>query len=190
MKTIAKGFLVTSIAEVINGIYYHGVDTNAWPVGTCFSQKTATDLCELSNIDLSYPLLIDFNSAVQYYAECERQQKNVRLLYCEVSGCNSSMSLPNYYNHSDRFFLGFDYAYPSGDYYSAVANDVIFRNGSLSSKWRQHLNEYGLFQNAEQVQSFAQDRLAFLHNKSIDEHYYIERGNFSVFCIFRVNYQT
>ena len=180
-----SGFLVTQEPVQIGNTLYFGVETNAWPIGEQFVSEQASEICEKAYADLSFPLLIDFLSAKQYCIECENQGVIPRLLYCEAT-VNTSVI----YNHDCHdalvlTFLGYDYAYPSGSYYSAVANDVLNPRGCLFSRWKKQLNQYGLMSSMEQIDGFKNDRL--LSQRDLSDRISIEHGNFVTFRIFAVN---
>ena len=149
MWNTAEGFLVVGSPMNINDTIYHGVNTNAWPLGMPLGMplgsKIAESICEASYCDLRFPMLVDFRSAQSYCRMCEESGIISRMLFCEVLTDSVSRDLPHFKSPHKRVCLGFDYAYPSGDYYSAIANDIILAERPLSKHWRQHLNEYGLF---------------------------------------------
>lgn len=184
MKTSISGYLVTEGPEAISNICYSGVDTNAWPIGLTHLSELAPEMYEKTYIDSSYPLLIDLPSAIQYCSLCINDGKSPRILYCEVIDKNSTIGIPDHRVSSCYTLLGYDYAYPNGDYYSAVANDIIYSKGYLRHKWRKYLNEHGLFSSKDQIQLFVQERTA-LSNKLANT-LTIELGNFVIFRVFCV----
>lgn len=187
MRYCANGYLVTEGPTTISGINYCGVDSNAWPIGLTPLEKWVPIICEEALNDLSFPLLLDLGDALRYYAICKNVGKTPHLLYCEVLGDYSEGTIGENRNSPPYVFLGFDYAYPSGDYYSAVANDIIYHKGYFMTKWRHKLNQYGLFSRADQIQAFVKDRKNWL-NRSVHNHV-VELGNFVVFRIFEVDYR-
>lgn len=185
MNYITRGYLVVEAPIYINGIRYCGVDTNAWPIGLEFSSKLAAEIKEHAYGDLSFPLLIDSLSATQYHSACKIHKMKSRMLYCEVLHGDANNEITDCNNFERCTFLGYDYAYPSGDYYSAIANDIIYRRGSLSERWRTHLNQYGLIPSAKEIHLFAQDRFELLQKAECTES--LEKGNFIIFRVFSVN---
>lgn len=189
MCNTAKGFIVVNEPIVIKETAYFGVDTGAWPIGTIFDSKIATDICEISYLDLGFPMLIDLASAVRYCHSCEIAGIKPRVLYCEVVVNHSKNDLPQFENPLDSSFLGFDFAYPSGDYYSAVVNDIIYQDRSLPTHWKKHLNEFGLLPTKEELIQFAKER-AFFAKKNLlqGRELLFEKGNFVSFCLYHVDY--
>ena len=56
-------------------------------------------------------------------------------------------------------FLGYELAYPGGDYYSAVFNGLIsdYRNEKLTKLYKNQLTPYGLFKTLEPLQNYLHD---------------------------------
>ena len=186
MEYTSNGFIVTEGPELVNGIGYYGVDTNVWPIGQTFSSQLATEIKEIAYVDLAFPLLIDLPSALQYYSECNRLGISPRLLYCETECKNSSVVISEFCNSTYCTFLGYDYAYPSGDYYSAVANDIIYRKDEFSIKWKTYINQYGLISSEKLIQLFAIERMEALQKNPNALSF--ETGNFVIFRVFSVDY--
>ncbi len=182
-RKMIKGFLITGFPKNIGGITYHGVDTEAWPIGPLFQSQNAKMIYEESFFGL--PLLIDLDSAMQYCRDCVKEGKNFRLLYCEV--LTDGMDTPDSERccPADKVFLGYDYSYSSGDYYSALLNDVIWGETCLSVKWKKHLNGYGLFSSEEMLQGFIEDRQALLKDGQSEMAF--ELGDFAAFRLFSVD---
>lgn len=185
----AKGFLIVDEPILINGITYSGVNTDAWPIGMNFNSEIARNICEISYQNLDFPMLVDFDSAMHYCRLCERAGKKPRMLYCEALIDHSVHNLPQFANPQNSTYLGFDYAYPSGDYYSAVVNDIICQNKSLPTDWKNHLNGFGLLSTVDDLIKFVNERVYFAKE---DEKYgqgmLFEKGNFVGFCVYSVEY--
>lgn len=184
MKFLSNGFIVTSSPQKINGIVYHGVDTEPWPMGLTFSVSSALHQLEkVCCTDLTSVFLADLTDALDYYDACVEQIDNVRILYCETSAENLIFKpeLSKEYGKISNF-LGFDYAYPSGSYYSAIANDVISRSTPLSRQWKTALNQYGLFSTEESLYGLINDRKYAVSKDPFP--YFYERGNFIAFRVF------
>ena len=82
-------------------------------------------------------------------------------------------------NDAEGIFLGYDYVYSGGSYYSAVLNDVISKRIPKFQKYR--LNDYGLFDSIEELTEFVEDRNIIKEN-SVD--YDIEDGDFIVYKLY------
>lgn len=187
MKT-AKGFIVVGQPILINGIIYSGVNTDAWPIGTDFDSRKAVNIREFTYQDLAFPMLVDFDSAVCYYRSCECTGIIPRMLYCEALVNYSKSNLPQFDKPQNCTCLGFDYAYPSGDYYSAIANDIICNDRFLQTHWKEHLNKFGLLPTEDKLIQFAKARDNFIReNEKSGQELLFEKGNFIGFCVFQVH---
>jgi hypothetical protein len=52
-------------------------------------------------------------------------------------------------------FLGYDVAYPGGDFYSAILNGLLYNpHPELTRRYRHLLNGFGLFSNVEPIQEY------------------------------------
>lgn len=182
MEYYTTGYLVTEGPTIINNIDYHGVDTNPWPIGIDLLEEWVPAICNKALRDLSFPLLLDFHTALRYHTMCSKQGILPRLLYCVVIPDRCEPEDMEQISSLPCTFLGFDYAYPSGDYYSAVANDIIYEKGHLRSQWKKHLNGYGLFSEIEQIRAFAKTRNALLRDRAYTN--IIESGSFAIYGVF------
>lgn len=184
MECCIGGYLVTEGPAIINNIDYYGMDTNAWPIGISPLEGWVPDICDKALADLSFPLLLDYYTALRYYTMCKRTGIIPRLLYCvAIANHCESVNLERL-NSLPCSFLGFDYAYPSGDYYSAIANDIIYEKGCLSSQWNMYLNRYGLFSEEETIRAFAKSRTTLLRNGACNKA--VESGIFTIFAVFEI----
>lgn len=188
MKYKSNGFIVVGSSITINGISYCGIDTDVWPADIRSFSELAKLQCENCVADYEQVFLLDMKSAVQYYECCCLNGIPARLLYCESATEGTFYETTSFCTSLERaHFLGYDYAYPNGDYYSAIVNDVIYRELDFSSKWKAQLNKHGLFPSFETVSSFAngRDRALLLANKDRSAPVF-ELGQFSIFRIFQI----
>lgn len=188
MKCKSNGFIVVGAPITINGYPYYGIDTEAWPAEVGPFSKTIAQRIDNSVADWEKVFLLDAESAVKYYAYCCSKEIPARLLYCEATAEGTFYEMKSdFVDLGKACFLGYDYAYLNGDYYSAVVNDIIYRNLDISNRWKPHLNEHGLFSSFETVNSFAKDRecTSILENKGSQNLVY-ELGKFSIFRIFQI----
>ena len=167
----ANGFMIAGKPIMINSIFYHGVDTDPWPLGEPpFPDSSSwVDAC-----------FINESSALHYYKTCLEQNVYARMLFCETTapGTKQIGELSAGYG---SIRLGYDFAYTSGDYYSTIVNDIIWRETPLARKYRKELNEYGLFNEEKAVQAFIQDRAEEI--KRCNDKMYYEDDKFDVIRI-------
>ena len=188
MKYKSNGFLVVSPSKTINGISYCGVDTDVWPADEWLFSDPNSPRHEYSVIDYEKVFLLDMGSAAKYYEYCLSKGIHARLLYCESTTEGTFYEKNSFFDSLDKvLLLGYDYAYPNGDYYSAILNDIIYRDLDFSRKWKPQLNKNGLFSSFEVVSSFSKDRerTSILANNGSPYPVY-ELGQFSVFRIYQI----
>jgi len=100
-------------------------------------------------VDVCYE--IDFLKYLYKFFIKNYDINNLIIILCETT-CEKP-SLINKINYDDYCFLGYDYAYAGGSFYSCIFNDIINRN-----KIKINLNEYGLIANEENLNKFIQLR--------------------------------
>lgn len=185
MDCLCNGFLVTDLPCVVNNRKYCGIDNNAWPIDICYKNEPLVSCIYESFIRMDdTPFLVDLSTLHAYLSQAAT--KSVRVLYCEAESTergNFSQALHDEYG-IDSKFLGFDYAWPSGDYYSAILNDLIYREIAQLKNFSPQLNPYGLFQTKRQVDAFSQAREKVIKMVEKDATMAIEGGYFCKFCIF------
>lgn len=181
---IKSGFLVTGMPVNIAGRDYCGVDTGAWPEG--ISAEALRDEAEKGYINLSCPVLLDEDNAISYYVNCTESHIPARLLFCQCSGEASgfpAQSLPHTLRLKE---LGYDYAYPSGDYFSSILNEVLYGKSKLAVEWGERLNQYGLLASEADVSAYIKRREQQIQESGEDPTCF-EKGSFAVFRLFEVN---
>jgi hypothetical protein len=95
----------------------------------------------------------DLEYITRYISCSHAKEIDCRLLLCETVREDPKMELSDY---AKARFIGFDYAYSGGDYYSCVKNDICLRRIPEFSEIK--LNEYGLFDSETAVQAFIELR--------------------------------
>lgn len=102
------------------------------------------------------------------------KEKNIkfRILLCETERCFPKLEQII----CNTKFIGFDYAYPGGSYYSAVNNDICSRRIKFFKKYQ--LNEYGLFNSCEALKKFIESRSDYMKKFGEEE---IEGGDYVIF---------
>ena len=115
----------------------------------------------------------DMDYIYKYVKEAEKQNIKYRLLLCETDVPEPKFDCPDL----KMIFLGYDYAYATGDNYSAVYNEipVIFPQFKL--------NQYGLFQTREEIEEYITVREQF---KLTHPPLTLEEGDFVVFKLHEI----
>lgn len=80
-------------------------------------------------------------------------------------------------------FLGYDYAYPGGSYYSAILNDVIPKR--IPEFIDIKLNSCGLFDTYEAVMEFVNLRKRLQGKKTVVTEY-LEEGDFVIYKLYEI----
>ncbi|MCR5607872.1 MAG: hypothetical protein K6G26_02275, partial [Lachnospiraceae bacterium] len=81
------------------------------------------------------------------------------------------------YDDFEKVFLGYDYAYATGDNYSALYNEVPY----IFSKFK--LNNNGLFETEEEIREYIKEREKFINeNPPLT----LESGDFTVIRLYEV----
>ena len=115
----------------------------------------------------------DMNYIYKYIKEAEKQNIKYRLLLCETDLPYPRFVCPDF----EKTFLGYDYAYPSGDNYSAVYNEIPYVFPQFQ------LNQYGLFQTREEIEKYIAERERF---KLTHPPLTLEGGEFVIFRLHEI----
>ena len=110
----------------------------------------------------------DMDYIYKYIKEAEKRSIKYRLLLCETDVPDPKFDCPDL----EKIFLGYDYAYGTGDNYSAVYNEIP----RVFPQFR--LNQYGLFQTREEIEEYIAEREKF---KLTHPPLTLEEGDFEVF---------
>lgn len=115
----------------------------------------------------------DMEHIYKYAEEAKKRNIKYRLLLCETDVPDPKFECPEL----KKVFLGYDYAYASGDNYSAVYNEIphVFTQF--------HLNQYGLFQTREEIDRYIAERERF---KLTHPPLMLEEGDFVVFRLHEI----
>lgn len=163
---------------------YKGVDGDNWCLNYC-SHNSYYEEYFNKNIDKVWEntdyvdCCIDEEYICCCIEESLRQKIAFRVLLCLT--CRKEPRVLNKLKWNTHF-LGFDYAYSGGSYYSAVLNDIISERIDEFKNFR--LNSNGLFDTYEEVEQFALFRESI---KKIHPDYFFEDGDFIIYEIMEVD---
>lgn len=135
------------------------------------------------NIDLAWADdgIVDVSNDFNYIKKCISiaKSKNIkfRVILCYTTRENPKAKDDNLQTE----FLGYDYAYSGGSYYSAVANDMIFRRIAIFEKF--NLNSHGLFESSEEIMKFIVERRKAVQNST---DLYFEDGDFIIYKLYEL----
>lgn len=179
----SNGFLVTGQKRFLNNQFYYGVDTNPWPIELCQCQffkeqeKKIIEELDILNSEENFACLLSFEMTKKYILECIKLKLDIRVLYCETTVTNISFDTKI---KIGKAFLGYDYAYGGGDYYSCVLSDIIYRPNLFG--YKDFLNEYGLIKRESNLLNFIHDREK--KKKECSEPNLFEDGYFIIYKIY------
>lgn len=118
---------------------------------------------------------------IQRYIDISKKDNiDYRVLACITGKELPRMSLSE---EIDMNFLGFDYAYSGGSYYSAVLNEIIFQRIPLFANIQ--LNKYGLFEAYDKIIDFINLRKT-VKQKDCNEEEYLEEGDFIIYKLYEL----
>lgn len=174
---------------MINGIIfqrdecseYKGVEGKNWYLNDIYPNTLGdyfNENIEKSWYDTDYVDVCSDRSFIDTYIKLSYSNNiRFRMLLCETEKKYPVMEVPLW----NKKFIGYDYAYLGGSYYSSVLNDICSRRINEFAKIK--LNEYGLFEKMEQLEDFIFRRKKYCHNskKGI-----IEEGDFIIYKLHEI----
>lgn len=178
MKFQSSGYLIVQVMDSILQDYC-GVDRTIWLLG-----DEKSDLCWLENEQDNAGerdcVLGNLQQAESYLRRCKNEGINVRHLYCKCTAKGKCIPVPQ---NISLTFCGLDYAYPSGDYYSSVLNEVIAGTSTFAMRWKPRLNPYGLISSEADMNTFIKERAAYAQEYGCDS-VVLEKGFFAAFEVY------
>lgn len=165
--------------------FYQDVDGDNWYLNYDYKNELGAFFEENISKTLEYSDYVDVCDNIEYikkYIYFSRD-KNIdyRVLLCVTERKFPQIVLPT---ASKKIFLGYDYAYSGGSYYSAVANDIIpLRRPEFA---RMQVNGYGLFETYEQITDFINLRTT-LKQYECNHKQYLEEGDFIIYKLYEMD---
>lgn len=179
-KMNINGFII----QKKNETFYQGVEGDNWYLNYDYSDEM--DLFYEENIAKSWENdnYIDVCNDIKYihqYINVSRDRDiEYRLLLCMTDRDLPRMTLSTEMN---LYFLGYDYAYAGGSYYSAILNDIISRR--IPAFYNVQLNSYGLFETYTGVISFVNARQK-IKRVECSKKEYLEDGDYVIYKLYEV----
>ncbi len=180
-------------AVMVNGIIiqrkcsniYKGVEGDNWYLNDKYPEifeEYFDENVEKAWYDDEFVDVINDESIIKKYIELSHDEDiEFRLILCETikkRPCFVSVS-----KYRKIKFLGYDYAYTGGSYYSAVYNEICL--GSFDEFKHFELNENGLLQNEDEVINYIRFR-----EKMISCGKNLELGDFIIYRLYEVELET
>ena len=162
---------------------YQGVEGDNWFLN--YEEMVDKEIVDYfdDNIDLAWDDIgrVDVANDFNYIMKCANiaMVKNIkfRVILCYTTRENPKANDVK----KQTTFLGYDYAYSGGSYYSAVSNDVVSRRIAIFEKFK--LNSNGLFESEEDIIEFIAERNKLKQN-STDS--YFEDGDFIIYKLYNL----
>lgn len=160
---------------------YKGVEGDNWFLN--YEEMIDKEIVDYfdDNIDLAWADtgLVDVANDFNYIMKCASIAKakkiKFRIILCYTTRENPKANDENV----QAEFLGYDYAYSGGSYYSAVSNDVVSKRIAIFEKFK--LNSNGLFESEEDVKEFIVERNKLKQNST---DLYFEDGDFIIYKLY------
>ena len=161
---------------------YQGIEGNNWYLN--YDNVNGLEEYFEENIEMAWQNsdYVDVCNNIEYiqkYIYYSKLKKiNFRILACITDKKLPRMILPD---EMSIKFLGYDYAYSGGSYYSAILNDVVSKR--ILKFADMSLNRSGIFETYQQVIDFIDYRNSM---KKIDcsGKEYIEEGDFVIYKLY------
>ncbi len=163
-----------------SNISYKGVDGDNWYLNydypNIFNDIFENDIEKSWYDDQFVDVCGDWTFIYKYYKLSEEKHINYRIILCKTK---RKYPIIHGLSEDDSHFLGYDYAYPGGSYYSAVLNDIHLRSVEGLNHFR--LNKNGLFEYEEEISEFISKRTSM-----IAENADLESGDFIIYKLYEV----
>ena len=170
------------IVQVRHDGAYQGIEGENWSFDFSQADGNLEEYYD-NNIDVSWQkenhvdCCNDIEYIRKYVAELKKNQMKYRILLCETN-----MAKPMFQEClTATEFLGFDYAYAGGSFYSCINSDIISKR--IPELINIQLNKSGLFENERELFDFIQRReeLSVQYPERI-----FEKGDFIVYKLSEV----
>ena len=130
---------------------------------------------------LFHGVLYDDKIIQKYIDISNKESIKYRILLCETNRNNpQALNL----KWKRKSFLGYDYAYPGPDYYSAVFEDLCIENRKINLGFASfNLNKNKLFETYDLVNKFAIEREKVMKSENGQ---CLEKGKFIIYKLYEV----
>lgn len=175
----ANGLIVVENTES----WYKGVDRYPWPLKQ-YDPILHRMLFQMHQVSWDCDMIQDLEFALHYQTVANKHAQGAEVLYGEFM----DVRLPTY--SIDLFekitgrceFIGWDYSYAGGDFYSCVDNDLSLKK-DLFYNLLNYVNQNGLFETEADVNTFIKLRKKLRRKYPVES---FEIGPFYKAKLFRV----
>lgn len=174
---------------MINGIIfqrdenrkYKGIEGDNWYLNDIYPDTLGdffNDNIEKSWYDTDYVDVCNDRSFIDTYIKLSYKNNiKFRMLLCETEKKKPLMNTTCW----NKKFIGYDYAYLGGSYYSAIFNDICSQRIDEFANIK--LNEYGLFGKIYQMENFISKRSEYYRNSKMGV---VEGGDFIIYKLYEI----
>ncbi len=161
---------------------YRGVEGDNWYLNDSYQESLG--LYFETNIDKSWldseciDVSNDWGFINKYVELSKKNNIQYRLILCETE--KQRPKLKNI--EGEMHFIGYDYAYAGGSYYSVVYNDIC--SGRVAEFKNFELNKYGLFEKLDDLTRFIDKREKLMQS---NQRLNFEGGQFVVFKLYEID---
>ena len=178
---LINGFIIQKKKDGL----YQGVEGDNWYLNYCSNKEM--DIFFEENIEKAWQNsdYVDVCEDIEYIKKYIELSENKEINY-RILACITEKKMPQTIISSEveMEFLGYDYAYAGGSYYSAILNDLI--SNRIKSFTDIQLNNFGLFGTYEEVRNFINRRRKMQEKDNIQEEY-LEKGDYIIYELYEVN---
>lgn len=164
-----------------------GVNDDAWYLNYMYEKDNELVSGYYKYVDISegsfdiIEACTDNQFIKKYVLFSKKLKVDIRLVLCETT-----LDFPRYNaNNLKLEFLGYDYAYPGGIYYSAIYNDIF--DDRIKEFCDMKLNKNGLFDTEEELDAFIEKRE---YLKSVYSEGMFESGIFVKYKLYEIDIES
>jgi len=194
LKFNSNGFYIKAIEKGTYGDY-DGVEGDSW-----FQKRANIDLpkdkCNnwvnyyRENIDKNWAdsnwcdLIVDKNILCTIVDLCCQYNIVINVYYCLTTKLHPSMCNNLSENICKKQFIGFDYSYAGGDFYSCVFSEIY--SGRIKEFSNYKLNRNGLFETESEITSYIEKRKLIAQNDKLR----FEQGDMTIYKLWKCDLQS
>ena len=169
------------IFQSVDNRDYKGVEGDNWYLNDIFPDIFEDFYCkniEKSWYDSDYVDVCNDYPFIKKYMELSKSENiKFRMLLCETDRVTPQLANINW----NIKFIGYDYAYSGGSYYSAVYNDVYLKRIPQFMNFK--LNCNGLFEDIDKITEFIRLREHMINQ---GDNMVLEQGDFIIYKLYEV----
>lgn len=157
MHYYSNGFLIREYYDTVI-LPYKGVNGYSWPL--LYTDVKNVDNNEVDSLNKYYKDYIDkswqkeycdLDYVKKYVNKCKELKIKIDVIFCMTTIKRPLFKNPDEYLGENNF-LGYDYAYPGGSFYSCIYYELV--NKEIKEFYDIKLNENGLLKTEEELKDY------------------------------------